>query len=279
MLKRSPVGVAWFAVVLATALDPRPGVLAGPAAPLTSPTADESKLVRLMNQERAAMRLPPLRWDTELAGLARLHAADMRATGTISHHSSADGADFAARLARTDYRASKAAENVALDDSVDHAHRGLMNSPGHRRNILDEALTAVGVGILRSKDGALYVVEDFATRLPDLGDREATAKFRVAIARVRGQGRHGPLEEDRELSRSLEKSVRRLIDDDSVAARSEDGFASGWVLAYTTQDPSTLPQDAVSKIGKAQAYALALRFAKSRSYPFGVWWVVLALKQ
>ena len=253
-----------------------------PMIPMVTPskaTPEESRLLRLMNQERAALRLAPLRWDAELTRLARLHAADMRDTGTISHHSSADGADFAARLGRTDYRASRAAENVALDSDVDHAHRGLMNSPGHRANILEPALTAAGVGILRGRDGALYVVEDFATPLPEMTDREAAAKVRASVQRARAGGGRPPLEEDLTLSRELEASVRRLIAADSVVARSQEGFAAGWVLAYTAIDPSSLPQDAAVKAGKARAYALAMRFAKSRSYPFGVWWVVLALKQ
>jgi len=41
-----------------------------------------------------------------------------------------------------------AAENLALHPSVESAHQGLMNSPGHRANILNPNLTEIGIGII-----------------------------------------------------------------------------------------------------------------------------------
>jgi hypothetical protein len=238
---------------------------------------DEAMLLGLVNGERGSLHLAPLRWDADLARLARLHAADMRAAGRISHHSTADGADFSGRLARTAYRASAAAENVALDSDVAHAHRGLMNSPGHRANILNPELTAIGIGIVKSPDGAMYLVEDFATSLARITDEEAAARVRAAVATARRRAKSAPLEEDREVSGRLAAVVDRLAAADSVHADTAGGFSEGWVFTYTSMDPSTLPRDAASKVAKARGYALAVSFRKSRSYPFGTWWIVLAL--
>lgn len=41
-----------------------------------------------------------------------------------------------------------AGENLAGAPSVDHAHTSLMNSAGHRRNILNPAFTHIGIGII-----------------------------------------------------------------------------------------------------------------------------------
>ena len=46
-----------------------------------------------------------------------------------------------------------AGENLALAPSLDIAHTGLMNSPGHRANILNRSFTKVGIGVL---DGGPY---------------------------------------------------------------------------------------------------------------------------
>ncbi|MEO5953203.1 MAG: CAP domain-containing protein, partial [Chloroflexia bacterium] len=46
-----------------------------------------------------------------------------------------------------------AGENLALAPSLDIAHEGLMNSPGHRANILNADFGRVGIGVL---DGGVY---------------------------------------------------------------------------------------------------------------------------
>lgn len=243
-----------------------------------SPQPDEARLFELINNERVARHIPPLSWDPALSRLARLHAMDMRAAGRVSHHSTADGADFAERLARTDYRASAAAENVALDRDVASAHRGLMNSPGHRANILNPALTAVGIGIERGGDQSIYVAEDFASRLDDVNDAEALLRVREALFRARSRSATGPFEEDRDLSRRLAATLRQLVASDSVRADPAAGFGAGWIFAWTAPELSTLPRDAAARASDANAYALAVKFGKTRSYPFGTWWIVLALR-
>ena len=54
-------------------------------------------------------------------------------------------------------------ENIALAPSVETAHRNLMNSPGHRANILDPAFTRVGIGIIVAPGAGLMVSQEFAT--------------------------------------------------------------------------------------------------------------------
>jgi uncharacterized protein YkwD len=46
-----------------------------------------------------------------------------------------------------------AGENIAGAPTVEKAHSSLMNSPGHRRNILNPNYTHVGIGII---DGGPY---------------------------------------------------------------------------------------------------------------------------
>jgi uncharacterized protein YkwD len=46
-----------------------------------------------------------------------------------------------------------AGENLALAKTLNIAHTGLMNSSGHRANILNKSFGRVGIGII---DGGLY---------------------------------------------------------------------------------------------------------------------------
>ncbi len=48
---------------------------------------------------------------------------------------------------------SVAGENLALAPTVQTAHNGLMNSEGHRKNILDPEFKKLGVGVI---DNGVY---------------------------------------------------------------------------------------------------------------------------
>ena len=61
-------------------------------------------------------------------------------------------------------------ENVARAYSVGEAQRGLMQSPGHRRNCLATEVTHVGVGVSLGREiggrRELYVTQLFAEEAP-----------------------------------------------------------------------------------------------------------------
>ena len=57
------------------------------------------------------------------------------------------------RMRNGDITFRAAGENLALAPTVDVAHDGLMNSPGHRANILNPAFHRVGIGVA---DGGMH---------------------------------------------------------------------------------------------------------------------------
>ena len=58
-------------------------------------------------------------------------------------------------------------ENVGwTNSSVEYLHRSFMKSPEHRRNILDPRFTSIGVGEAVSRDGRIFVAEDFGRYSP-----------------------------------------------------------------------------------------------------------------
>ncbi|AMA72845.1 MULTISPECIES: CAP domain-containing protein [Aneurinibacillus] len=115
-------------------------------------TADEKQMLDLVNQERAKQGITPLKINMELQKLARLKAKDMIENNYFSHQSPTYGSPFD-MMNRFGVTYRTAGENIAGNSSVQGAHTSLMNSPGHRKNILNPSFTEVGIGIV---DGGPY---------------------------------------------------------------------------------------------------------------------------
>lgn len=120
----------------------------------------EASMLAMVNAERRAAHLQPLRADPELARLARAHDADMFARGYFSHIAP-DGADLAHRMQDAHLGYLVAGENIALAPTLLAAHDGLMHSPGHRANILRPQFGRVGIGVLDGGAHGVMVTQDF----------------------------------------------------------------------------------------------------------------------
>jgi len=120
----------------------------------------EAQMLDLVNQERARAGLPPLRADPELTAVARAHSRDMLARGYFSHVAP-DGKDPFDRLRQAGVSYRTAGENLALAPTLAMAHRGLMNSPGHKANILRPAFGRVGIGIVDGGRRGLMATQNF----------------------------------------------------------------------------------------------------------------------
>jgi uncharacterized protein YkwD/uncharacterized membrane protein required for colicin V production len=128
---------------------------------LTTDQALEREMLELVNAERAAAGLDPVEPDAELAGVARAHAAEMFRLGYFAHESPVTGHP-GDRLAAADVAAIASGENLAYAPTLRVAHEGLMNSPGHRANILNPVYTRLGVGVVRSENRGIMFVQEFA---------------------------------------------------------------------------------------------------------------------
>ena len=120
----------------------------------------EAQMLELVNAERRSAGLKPLKPDPQMTQVARAHSRDMFARGYFSHVSP-EGDDLADRMreARVGYLA--AGENLALAPTLFSAHSGLMQSPGHRANILRPQFGRLGIGILDGGVHGLMVTQAF----------------------------------------------------------------------------------------------------------------------
>ena len=136
----------------------------------------EWQMLDLINAERVARNLDPLRLDLRLNDAAEDHSRWMINVDKFSH-TGAGGSSPTARIRDANFELSgswRSAENIAwqtvrgepgLADDVVNLHNALKNSAGHRANILNPSLEAIGIGIERGDYNgrdSLFVTQNFA---------------------------------------------------------------------------------------------------------------------
>jgi len=139
-------------------------------------TAYEQLMLELVNSARAKAGVQPLAFNSKLNASADSHTNWMLATDTFSH-TGASGSTPTARMKSAGYAFTgswSSGENIAwastrspagYQDEVRLLHTNLMNSPGHKANILNGAFREIGIGF---KTGAYqgwdaaFVTENFA---------------------------------------------------------------------------------------------------------------------
>lgn len=122
---------------------------------ITNPILDEASeknMIDLVNLERTSKGLKALVLDTNLRSIARAYSDDMFKRGYFSHYSK-EGFSVADRLIQAGIDFLVVGENLAYAPSIESAHKGLMNSEGHRANILSTDYHKVGIGVM---DGGVY---------------------------------------------------------------------------------------------------------------------------
>jgi len=148
--------------------DPAPPPSSAPAPPPSSPsqptsTPDgpqssvEDQVVDIVNTHRAEAGCEPLRVDARLAQAAADHSGDM-AERDYFDHTTPEGVTFAERIVTAGFE-TPGAENIARgQQTATEVMQSWMDSDGHRANILNCKLAAIGIGL--ETDG-MYWTQDF----------------------------------------------------------------------------------------------------------------------
>jgi uncharacterized YkwD family protein len=131
-----------------------------PSAQLTADSDAEQRMLDLVNTERARTGLQPLAADERLRRVARAQSLEMFERDYFSHTSPTAGSPFD-RMHTAGITFQVAGENLAYAPNVEVAHQGLMNSPGHRANILRPEFGRVGIGVIRSQAQGEMFTQDF----------------------------------------------------------------------------------------------------------------------
>ncbi|MBT2639951.1 CAP domain-containing protein [Bacillus sp. ISL-39] len=124
----------------------------------------EYQLFDLTNASRVVHGLGILTWDDPVRVTARKHSADMAENSYFSH-TNPEGQSPFDRMEEDDIAFSVAGENLAYGQfSSIFAHEGLMNSLGHRENILKSDFKLLGVGVAFGPNHEPYFTENFYSK-------------------------------------------------------------------------------------------------------------------
>jgi uncharacterized protein YkwD len=161
-----------------------------PGQPAIRPADLERRISALVNKERTSKKLTALRLNDALSRIARAHSADMARRNFFSHVNP-DGQDPSTRGELAGYACRKIydshfteglAENIfqgnlysrvriqgtektydwnSAEEIANESVDSWMNSPGHRRNILEKNYGETGMGVAISGDDKVYVTQVF----------------------------------------------------------------------------------------------------------------------
>jgi uncharacterized protein YkwD len=135
------------------------------AAPLALETL-EGGLLGLVNTEREVAGLPILEFDPDTHELARVRAVSQLEAPRLTHFDGLGRLAFIDLLSQQGQEFRLAGENLARGPAgdpevVDRIHVALMNSPTHRRNILEPSFNRLAIGAALDERGTLTFAQIF----------------------------------------------------------------------------------------------------------------------
>lgn len=196
----------------------------------------------MANQARAQAGAPPLVWDPALAAAARKHCERMVAEGPIAHRYGGEP-DLSERASVAGAHFSLIEENIALGQYPAQVHEGWMNSPGHRRNLLNPEVDRVGIAVIASR-GDLYAVADYSKGVAVLNRTQIEAKV-SELVRMSGLG-----------LRTDPRDARAACELDRGLPSTLTGKHPGFIMRWQSADLGRLPQELVNRMGTRE-YRLA----------------------
>ncbi|MDR7280446.1 CAP domain-containing protein [Catenuloplanes atrovinosus] len=136
------------------------GTATAATAAVTPATTLETQVVAATNTERAKHGCKKLTISPALTKAARGHSSDQAKHGYFSH-TGRNGSTFTQRVKSAGY-APAVGENIAWGYAdTTGVMTAWMNSPGHRKNILNCKAIKIGVGVARDAKGTIYWTQEF----------------------------------------------------------------------------------------------------------------------
>lgn len=240
------------------------------------PTFDsraEQQIFQLVNRERHSRGLSTLVFDERLQQAARKHSLLMADRGEVEHQLAGEP-KLAFRLAEVELRYDVSGENVARTSGAARAHTALMNSPGHRANILDPQFNAIGIGVVDTPDG-IYVTQDFARRFPSALVDEAEQRVAANLNRSRkavGLAAWPRISAPELRARACEMAARDKLNPRLGLLSTKISNSVAFTAIDLNQVPDSLDR---LKMSTASGFSIGACYRSSGSYDNPVFWVIV----
>ncbi len=235
------------------------------AGPVDNAADAERQMLALVNRDRKEGRLPPLVVDAVLSDIARGHSDEMHSTGDVAHVSPTTGS-AADRVKAGGVSTALVLENVARAYGVSEAQQGLMNSPGHRANILSHDATHIGIGITLGDNSTgqreLFVTQVFTRVPPKIDPAQAQQDL---IADIKAASSLRPDADLTAIAQAFAKDIAGGSSNEQASTRSAKGldklssrFRRVTTIVNPVADLATFPIDAVKKDTAMTHYGVGL---------------------
>lgn len=136
----------------------------------TGKPVDAAAAASLLTDYRVARGLSPVSVDEQLNRIAQDQANAMAKADNLSHE--VGGRSFMSRMKASGYNASKAVENVGAGyHTLAEAFSGWRDSPSHNKNMLEPAVTRMGIATANAPNSKYKVYWALVLAQPDTGGR------------------------------------------------------------------------------------------------------------
>jgi uncharacterized protein YkwD len=240
----------------------------------------EQDLFKLVNLARQEHDLAPVIFSTPLSFLARKHSHDMANRQEEISHVSSSGSTYSERLVEGDFYFKKNGENVAKSGTFvpEFIHQGLMESPGHKENILDPDFDEVGIGVVFKKGKGYYVTQDFTRSLKPKATEEARAEVEEHINNMRREYSLPPILFSKEANGYAQRCSLNKAKDRSLPPLPSH-FGETHVIYITSPSFEYLySRQKVKLLDKIyQTAGLGIYFSRHEENPGGTYFITLLL--
>ena len=196
------------------------------------------ELLEALNETRRSAGLSELVEHVGLREVALAHSRDMAEHDFIGHTSSTTGT-AADRVRAGSLQTGLVLENIGRGYGAAEIHRGLMESPGHRANIVNPDVTHVGIGVVAQPEGSrsAFIVTEVFIRMAERVDLSNAAQELTDMINRSRSARGAPdvaLEEH--LSEAAQRSAEEFFEDPGLSQQDavDDASASlrRFAIAY-----------------------------------------------
>lgn len=180
-----------------------------------------SRMLDLINRERAKSRAPALSLSTQLCQAAQAHCADMTARGYFGERGP-DGTDVADRVKRTGYRGKSSANLAMGPDTAEEGVSVMLGDPTGRATLLDPAQQHLGVGKVDDAWCVIFAAPLAAASAPT---PDISESFLIEVNRERERIGRVPLRASEQLTQAAHAHAADMAKRGYVSSRSPEGTA------------------------------------------------------
>lgn len=166
MISRGSLLFAFLSILLYGCSAPSSGPSFYERLDLKPQPVDQSAALALINGFRKNEGLPPLRLNPVLTQIAKKQSDAMAASDKLSH---SIGGRLPRRLEQNGYEWAATAENIGAGyRTLAEAFSGWRDSPPHRKNMLNNKVTEMGIAATSRPDGKYKVYWALILAHPDI---------------------------------------------------------------------------------------------------------------